>query len=100
MYDGCEYKNHNDFLSRPENLSLMLNTDGVCLFRSSTVSLWPLWLVINELPPGVRLVTLVIYLPFNESTYLYMHVHAWYHYVYIHLQVQQRQHAASWVMVC
>ena len=56
MYDGREYKQHQDFLSKSENVSLLLNTDGVSVFRSSTVSLWPLWLVINELPPSVRLV--------------------------------------------
>ena len=56
MYDGKEYRKHHDFLSRPENGSFLLNTDGISVFRSSTMSLWPLWLVINELPPSVRLV--------------------------------------------
>lgn len=64
VYDGREYQKHTDFLSKPENVSFLLNTDGVSIFRSSTVSLWPLWLVINELPPSVRLVfTSVTILP-------------------------------------
>ena len=54
VYSGKEYRKHKDFLSKPEHISLLLNTDGVCVFHSSTVSLWPLWLVINELPPSVR----------------------------------------------
>ena len=28
--------------------------DGVQLFKSSKVSMWPIWLVINELPPALR----------------------------------------------
>ena len=38
------------FLSQPANVSLLLNTDGVSLFHSSTVTLWPIRLAINELP--------------------------------------------------
>ena len=56
VYDGREYQHHRVFLSKPENISLLLNTDGVSIFRSSTVSLWPILLVINELPPSVRFV--------------------------------------------
>ena len=54
VLDGREYRKHEDFLSEPGNVSLLLNTDGVNLFKSSTISLWPIWLVINELPPHVR----------------------------------------------
>ena len=54
IFDGTEYKNHLDFLSHPGNISLTLNTDGINVFRSSCVSLWPIWLVINELPPSTR----------------------------------------------
>ena len=38
------------------NISLTLNTDGVAIFKSSKNSLWPVWLVINELPPTERYV--------------------------------------------
>ena len=31
-----------------------MNTDGVAVFKSSKKSLWPIWLVINELPPNER----------------------------------------------
>ena len=33
-----------------------INTDGVALFRSSKYSLWPVYVVINELPPNIRYV--------------------------------------------
>lgn len=51
VYDGREYQQHRGFLSKLENISLLLNTDEVSIFRSST------WLVINELPPSVRFVS-------------------------------------------
>lgn len=54
VYDGKEYRKHKDFLSEPSNVSFLLNTDGVKMFNSSTVDLWPIWLVVNELPPHER----------------------------------------------
>ena len=50
VYDGEMYRKLSTFLSQPANVSLLLNTDGVSLFHSSTVSLWPIWLIVNELP--------------------------------------------------
>ena len=54
VYDGDHYRHHSSFLSHPANISLLLNTDGVAIFRSSTVSIWPIWLMINELPKAKR----------------------------------------------
>lgn len=54
IYDGDGYKRHTEFLSHPAHVSLLLNTDGVALFRSSSVSIWPVWAVINELPANLR----------------------------------------------
>lgn len=54
VYDGREYKKHSAFLSQPGNVSFTLNTDGVAIYRSSSISLWPVWLVINELPNTMR----------------------------------------------
>ncbi|XP_070174358.1 uncharacterized protein [Littorina saxatilis] len=36
------------------HISFQLNTDGVSIFRSSVFSIWPLYMVINELPPDIR----------------------------------------------
>lgn len=54
IYDGDGYKRHSQFLSHPAHISLLLNTDGVALYRSSSVSIWPVWAVINELPATLR----------------------------------------------
>lgn len=36
------------------NVSALFNTDGICLFSSTRVELWPLLIAINELPPSMR----------------------------------------------
>lgn len=53
VYCGQEYQRHS-FLRDENNISFTVNTDGVNIFRSSKYSLWPVWLVINELPPAER----------------------------------------------
>ena len=42
------------FFSYREHLAFSLNTDGVPLFKSSSVSIWPVYLVVNNLPPDIR----------------------------------------------
>ena len=54
LYDGREYRRHKEFFSCPNNVSFTINTDGAQVFKSSSISLWPIWLVVNELPPQVR----------------------------------------------
>lgn len=54
IYDGLGYRKHTSFLSHPAHISLLCNTDGVALYRSSKVSIWPVWAVINELPSSMR----------------------------------------------
>ena len=66
VYDGEEYKKHCLFLSNPANVTLVMNTDGLALFKSSTKSLWPIWLCINELPVSER------YLSCNEASVGYV----------------------------
>lgn len=58
--DGEEYQKHRHFLSEQGNISLLMNTDGISLFRSSNISLWPIWLCINELPPHLRYNTILL----------------------------------------
>lgn len=43
------------FFAYSEHLALSLSTDGVPLFKSSTVSLWPVYLIVNNLPPRIRM---------------------------------------------
>ncbi len=54
VYDGQGYKKHSDFLSEPTNLLFLVNTDGVAMFNSSKISMWSIWLAINELPLSKR----------------------------------------------
>lgn len=57
IYDGNLYKMYfeNDgILSNKNNLSFSLNTDGAPLFKSSSVSIWPVYMLINELPISQR----------------------------------------------
>lgn len=42
------------FLSNPNTVSALFNTDGIPLYNSSNVKLWPVFLAINELPPSCR----------------------------------------------
>ena len=48
MKPGC-------FLSSPQHAALMLNTDGVQTFDSSKHSMWPIYLMICNLPPEIRM---------------------------------------------
>lgn len=55
--DGTGYREHSKpggCLHGANKLSCIFNTDGVPLFNSSKVKLWPIFLCINELPPAQR----------------------------------------------
>ena len=57
IYDGLIYEKHfknYGFLANPDNISFLWNTDGVPLFKSSKISIWPIFLIINELEPSLR----------------------------------------------
>ncbi len=52
VYDGSSYRKlyDNGFLKEKNNISFAFNTDGVAIFKSSPVSMWPVYLLVNELP--------------------------------------------------
>ena len=54
IYDGSEYKKHCNpgILDFQHNVSLLWNTDGVRVFKSSKFPIWPLYFITNELPFG------------------------------------------------
>ncbi|XP_063403282.1 uncharacterized protein LOC134712602 [Mytilus trossulus] len=56
IYDGSNYKNvfQKGFLKNPNSISFSMNTDGVQIFKSSSMSMWPVFMIINELPPSER----------------------------------------------
>lgn len=56
LYDGNVYKSENVqmFLSCANNITLSWCTDGVPVFKSSKIGIWPFYLRINELPYSIR----------------------------------------------
>ncbi|XP_071820179.1 uncharacterized protein [Apostichopus japonicus] len=58
LYDGIQYRRHSHnggFFDNKNNISFMWYTDGCPIFKSSRLSMWPLYFVINELPLNKRL---------------------------------------------
>ena len=53
IQDGEEYQN-DPFFSVPEHTGLIMNTDGIPVFKSSKSSLWPI-LSVASLPPSIRM---------------------------------------------
>lgn len=46
VYDGKAYLAYmveGGFSSNPMNISMLLNIDGIQVFKSSNLSLWPIW---------------------------------------------------------
>ncbi|XP_058888539.1 uncharacterized protein LOC117972660 [Acipenser ruthenus] len=55
IYDSTMYQSVENFNDPSKlNLSLSWNVDGVPIFKSSSFHIWPLQVIINELPPNLR----------------------------------------------
>lgn len=60
VYDGAEYKQYSSYggflckLTNPANVSFIMNTDGIAIFRSVSTDVWPVYLAVNELPIHAR----------------------------------------------
>ena len=65
VYDGALYRAliKDGFLSNKNNVSFTLNVDGVPVFQSSSFSLWPIYLQINELPIKKRYTDILYFRP-------------------------------------
>ena len=49
--DGLLYRRFKSKRGSNENsISVVLNTDGVVVFKSTNYSIWPVFLMVNELP--------------------------------------------------
>ncbi len=62
LSDICDGQCYRDLTSKGQfldaancNISFTFNTDGVPLFASTGCKLWPIFMVINELPPSMRM---------------------------------------------
>ena len=82
VYEGSLHRSKcgpGGFLSKEYNLSLKLNTDGVAIFHSSQFGVWPLFSLVNKLPPLLRYVNKMILcvvqsqcIFLKKESYLYM----------------------------
>ena len=52
VYDGVLHKElcEKRILNSKDNISFIMNTDNVPVFKLSKVSIWPIFMIINELP--------------------------------------------------
>ena len=58
IYDGSVYRHlsqDGNILGSPDNISFVMNSNGTPVFKSSKVSIWPVFLIINELPSNLRI---------------------------------------------
>ena len=56
--DGRVYQalcSENNPLAEDTNISFTLNTDGIQIYQSTNYTMWPILLMINELPFAMRL---------------------------------------------
>ncbi|XP_043472842.1 uncharacterized protein LOC122505365 [Leptopilina heterotoma] len=63
IYDGKRYRNFVKKLNECDKhayASVIFNTDGAPLFTSSSYSIWPIYLMVNELPYNVRTKELIV----------------------------------------
>ena len=51
--DNCSWTTKWDHL-KPKEIQLVLNVDGAPVFKSSKLSVWPIWVQIFNLPPKLR----------------------------------------------
>lgn len=64
VYDGRCYREFVQQLPKDEKtrfLTAIFNTDGANRFESSRNSIWPVYLMINELPPQTRMNNLIVF---------------------------------------
>lgn len=57
VHTGSGYGNvgRNGFFSYPEHIGVLFNTDGISLFKSSRLTVWPIYLALASLPPFIRM---------------------------------------------
>lgn len=58
VWDGVKLRTlsvEGEFFSRENRIALSISVDGVPLFHSSSMSMWPVYLAILNLPPNIRM---------------------------------------------
>ena len=54
MCSTTMFQNHLEFFSKKQHLGVILNTDGVSMFKSSRVTIWPVYIQIANLLPALQ----------------------------------------------
>ena len=57
IHDGTAFKalsSNGGFLSKAENIGLIISSDDVPVFKSSKGSIWPVYLMVTNIPPYLR----------------------------------------------
>jgi hypothetical protein len=54
LFERISKNNHLDGFRNNNALTFTINTDGISIFNKSNITIWPVYLVINELPVGKR----------------------------------------------
>ncbi len=54
MCSTTMFQSHREFFSKKEHLGVILNTDGVSMFKSSRVTIWPVYIQIANLLPALQ----------------------------------------------
>lgn len=63
IYDGKMYRDFVKTLSNTDKhqyVTALFNTDGAPVFESSTFSIWPIYIILNEIPPEVRMKNVIV----------------------------------------
>lgn len=54
IYDGEMYQQHCMPITKAGGLSLLITTDGISPYKHGTTQFWPIYGIVNELPPSLR----------------------------------------------
>ncbi len=58
VHTGAGYRKAGgtrNFFSCPEHIGTFFNTDGISVFKSSRLTVWPIYLALASLPPSIRM---------------------------------------------
>ena len=76
VYDGEMYKSHLEFFKHEHNIFIAFNFDGAPKFKSSSMQIWPVQLVINELPPKMRYSIIILFQRDHDMCVCNMHIYS------------------------
>ena len=55
IHTGKGYRKDAEFYSHTEHIGAFFNTDGISVFKSSRLTVWPIFLALASLPPSIHM---------------------------------------------